>query len=104
VKDHFQHSPLPHEEHLSIVIRPFISSNVHFDTIFVTGATARNFRKAKESDIEDAIAEVLRNAPHRPGGSKYMVKYTFFGNNFKLCASRICDSNFFIDLINGVVV
>ena len=41
---------------------------------FITGAAARTFRKAKENEIEEAIAEVLRNAPHRPGGSKYMVK------------------------------
>ena len=42
---------------------------------FPTGATARLYRKAKESEIEDAIAEVLRLAPHRPGGSKYKVFY-----------------------------
>ena len=41
------------------------------------GATARIFRKTKENEIEEAIAEVLRNAPHRPGGSKFTVRYIY---------------------------
>lgn len=43
--------------------------------MFTTGATARLYRKAKESEIEDAIAELLRLAPHRPGGSQHKVRY-----------------------------
>ena len=27
-------------------------------------------KRATESDVEHAVAEVLRYAPHRPGGSK----------------------------------
>lgn len=30
-------------------------------------------RQKTQLDVEDAIAEVLRHAPHRPGGSKYKV-------------------------------
>jgi len=37
------------------------------------GATARIFKTCKEQEIEEAIAEVLRNAPHRPGGLKFTV-------------------------------
>jgi len=37
-------------------------------------ATARIFKTSKEHEIEEAIAEVLRNAPHRPGGLKFTPK------------------------------
>jgi hypothetical protein len=30
-------------------------------------------RQKTQLDVEDAVAEVLRHAPHRPGGSKYNV-------------------------------
>jgi hypothetical protein len=34
----------------------------------------RVHKKATESDVEHAVAEVLRYAPHRPGGSKFKVR------------------------------
>jgi hypothetical protein len=40
---------------------------------YAIGATARIFKTCKEQEIEEAIAEVLRNAPHRPGGLKFTV-------------------------------
>jgi hypothetical protein len=29
--------------------------------------------KVTESEIEEALSETLKHAPHRPGGSKYKV-------------------------------
>lgn len=51
-------------------------------------------RKDKEVDIDEAIAEVLRHAPHRPGGSKYKV-CLFVSNldgNFRYRASCLCEN------------
>ena len=52
-----------------------VSHSVLVSNMCATGAAARLYRKAKESEIEDAIAEFLRNAPHRPGGSKFEVRH-----------------------------
>lgn len=46
--------------------------------LFHAGSTSRLFRKVKENEIEDEIAEVLRLAPHRPGGSHYAVCYCLY--------------------------
>jgi len=41
--------------------------------LFTIGATASIFKKSKEHEIEEAIAKVLPNAPHRPGSLKFTV-------------------------------
>jgi hypothetical protein len=41
--------------------------------LFYTEATLKMFKKAKESDVGEAVAEFLRNAPDRPGGLKFTV-------------------------------
>lgn len=39
----------------------------------VKGASMKIYKKATEAEVEEAVAEVLRYAPHRPGGSKFKV-------------------------------
>ena len=40
---------------------------------YFPGAAKKVYKRATDTDVEDAIAELLRNALHRPGGSKYKV-------------------------------
>lgn len=40
---------------------------------FIIGAAKKVYKRATDTEVEEAVAEVLRNAPHRPGGSKYKV-------------------------------
>jgi len=53
-----------------------INGNISTISIFVivyNSSHCKYFQKSKEHEIEEAIAKVLRNAPHRPGGLKFTV-------------------------------
>lgn len=41
----------------------------------LTGACLKTYSRAKDDDVEETIDEVLRNALHRSGGSKYKVHF-----------------------------
>lgn len=47
--------------------------------MYIVGAARNRYRSAKESEIEYELAEFLKHAPHRPGGTKFKVIATTFG-------------------------
>jgi hypothetical protein len=41
--------------------------------LFFSSGVASKMHKAKRQEVEDSMIEVLKHAPHMPGGSKYKV-------------------------------
>jgi len=41
--------------------------------IFFSSGVPFKLHKAKRQEVEDCLIEVLKHAPHMPGGSKYKV-------------------------------
>ena len=74
----------------------------------IAGTCLKLFKKCTETEVEEEIDEVLRNAPHRPGGPKYKVSHCNTVNttifclplSFMNCAILSCsriDCNLLID-------
>jgi hypothetical protein len=71
--------------------------------LFFSSGVASKLHKAKRQEVEDSLIEVLKHAPHMPGGPKYKVIYKFVRCSTEPCVSPASSTSRHIKMITSAL-